>query len=145
MAGMKNLTELKSHITDLNHEIKNLKQLLSRKHETDKTVIDELKAFQQETGSDENTWMNHVRELRKTRMGENAWILNEVLREYDLELKRRKKHGIADDVLELGPEILRIPELLFSPAALINYEQCGITEALEIVMKKLEDYNLSQV
>jgi hypothetical protein len=56
-----------------------------------------------------------------------------------------KRHGIADNVIEIGPELIRVPELLFSPNALINYQQCGISEAIDNVMKKLNDYKISEV
>ena len=113
---------------------------------TRSTVIDEIKEWQkQNSSSDESQWVSYIRLLRNNKIGENAWILNEILREYELDSKRLKRHGIADNVIELGPELIRVPELFFSPNALINYPQMGVTEAIEEVIKQLDNSVISQV
>ena len=113
---------------------------------TRSTVIDEIKEWQkQNSSSDESQWVSYIRLLRNNKIGENAWILNEILREYELDSKRLKRHGIADNVIELGPELIRVPELFFSPNALISYPQMGVTEAIEEVIKQLDNSVISQV
>jgi len=139
------LNELRAKLSELNNEIKYIKTQLNPKLEPEETVIDEIKEWQKHTNSDESKWISYIRQLRGNKIGENAWILNELLREYELETKRLKRHGIADNMIEIGPELVRVPELLFSPKALINYQQCGISEAIENVMKKLDNIKISEV
>ncbi len=139
------MNELRTKLSELNNEIKIIKIQLNPKQEPQETVIDEIKEWQKHINCDEMKWISHIRELRSNKIGENAWILNELSREYELETKLLKRHGIADNVIEIGPELIRVPELLFSPNALINYQQCGISEAIDNVMKKLNDYKISEV
>lgn len=142
---MRNLNDLKSKLNELNHDIKILKIQLDPKHEQEPNVIDELKELQRSTNCDESSWISYVRDIRCSRVGENAWILNEILREYELETKRLKLHCVAENVIELGSELIRVPEMLFAPNALINFKQCGISEAIENVIKSLEKPELSEV
>ena len=121
-----------------------LKAKLDPKQEPEETVITELREWQR-TNCDKTKWIAHVQELRRHKLGDNAWILNELIREYELEVKRLKRHGIADDIVELGSELIRVPELLFSPAGLISYDQCGISEAIENVITNLRKPELSEV
>ncbi|CAG2116042.1 unnamed protein product [Medioppia subpectinata] len=143
-AGVRNLSELKSKLNELNVEIKRIKIQLNPKSVPEMTVIDEINEWQNQNTYDELQWTSYVRQLRTNKIGENAWILNELLREFELESKRLKRVGVGDNVIEFGPELIRVPELLFSPNALIQYSQCGISEAIEAVIKQLDNPEISQ-
>lgn len=93
----------------------------------------------------EDQWVSHIRQLRTKRIGENAWLLNELLREYELESRRNKRYAMAENLIDLGPELIRVPELFFSPKALINYPQMGVSECIEEIIKELDNPSISQV
>ncbi|RWS17275.1 actin-related protein 5-like protein [Dinothrombium tinctorium] len=141
--GVKNASELRSKLTELNQEIRTLKAQLDPKQENDDTVIDEIKEWLKQN-NDENKWLNFVNELKKSKTGENAWILNELIKEYDMETKRFKRFGGLEDVVEIGPEQIRVTELLFSPYSLIKFEQCGVSEAIEQVINKCGNSRLGE-
>ncbi|RWS26459.1 Actin-related protein 5-like protein [Leptotrombidium deliense] len=141
--GVKNVTELRSKLTELNQEIRILKSKLDPKQESDETVIDEMRDWLKQN-NDEQKWVNHINDLKKSKVGENLWILNELLREYETETKRFKRFGGLEDVVEIGSEQIRIPELLFSPHSLIRFEQCGISEAIENVLSKVDHPHLGE-
>ncbi|XP_054159962.1 actin-related protein 5-like, partial [Oppia nitens] len=144
-AGVKNLNELRNKLNELNVNIKQIKTQLNPKAASEETVIDEIIKWQNQCPFDEQQWSSYVRQLRANKIGENAWLLNELLREYELECKRLKgHHGVADNVIEFGAELIRVPELFFSPEALINYSQCGISDAIEELVKKLNNPEISE-
>ena len=139
------MNELRNKLKDLNSEIKEIKTQLNPRSVTKTTVIDEIKEWQTINDYKEDQWVWHLRQLRANRIGENAWLLNELLREYELESKRNKRYAMSDNLIEFGPELIRVPELLFSPKALINYPQMGVSEAIEEMVKQLDNPSISQV
>ena len=65
-------------------------------------------------------------------------------KEGENEVKRLKKpNGLSS--IKLGSELIRVPELLFSPQALIAFDQCGVSEALSNVIKKMNDNKYFEV
>lgn len=145
--GVKNAAELRNKLAEINQEIRILKILLDPKQDPPVNVIDDLKEWVKENGDvDESHFVSYAKDLRASKKtDEDVWILNELIKEAELEGKLSKRYGVSADVAEVGPELIRVPELFFSPRGLINFEQCGLSEALESLVKSLPDMKHSEV
>lgn len=136
---------MRTKLAELNQEVRILKILLDPKQEPPVNILDDLRQWLKDNQVEECEFILYVKEQRASKSDEDLWLLNEMIRESEAEGKISKRYGTMPDTAEVGPELIRVPELLFRPKGLIRFEQCGLGESIENVTSKFADIGLLEV